>query len=224
MKDIATADVESSIIGRRATLSAMRIDPGEPIVADRRATVLEVTERLIAVHGYDAVKLRDVAADAGVSIGLLQHYFTTRDALVREAMAVASARRIDTWTRSAEGAAGPWEKVVGLLSGAVNDRQRCAVWLELCAASLHHPELRDDVDDVQRAWRVAIHGAIDAGVRAGVFAPQVPEAALTDTLVNLIDGKLLEIATSAEERGTDEWLETTITLTRSLLGIHAETG
>lgn len=188
----------------------------------RRAALLDAAEKLIVREGYDSVKLRDIALEAEVSIGLLQHYFRTRDDLMREAMSVASSRRISRWTRSAEGAQSDWERLSTLLARAVDDTYRSSVWLELCAASTHHPELRDDVEAVQQTWRQALLTAIKSGVNSGEFAPIVSPDKLTDILVNLIDGKLLEIATLSRRPSTAEWTDTTLHLARHLLGAASQ--
>ena len=44
------------------------------LVEERRAAIMAAAEQLLAVHGFDAMRLRDVAQQAGVSIGLIQHY------------------------------------------------------------------------------------------------------------------------------------------------------
>lgn len=58
-------------------------------VEDRRAQLLELGLRLFAERAYDDVSIDDIAAAAGISKGLLYHYFPTkRDyyaATVREA-------------------------------------------------------------------------------------------------------------------------------------------
>lgn len=191
----------------------------EDIAQRRRAELLETTEKLIVVHGYDAVKLRDVAAEADVSIGLIQHYFTTRDELVRAAMTAASQRRIGVWSQTAKNAETEWQRLHSLLGESVSDPERCAVWLELCAASTHHPELRNDVENVQHQWRALLRKTIQAGHTNGEFAPVVSPNALADILVNIIDGKMLDIATSAGEHALSQWLCTTIVLARRLLGL-----
>jgi AcrR family transcriptional regulator len=43
----------------------------------RRQQVAEAVERLVAAHGLDAVTIAKTAAEAGVSVGLVQHYFAT---------------------------------------------------------------------------------------------------------------------------------------------------
>lgn len=184
----------------------------------RRTEILKTTEKLIVVHGYDAVKLRDVAADAEVSIGLIQHYFTSRDELFPATLTAASQRRIRAWSQAANSAETEWQRLINLLAATVSDPERCAVWLELCAASLHHPELRDGAENVQRQWRTLLRKTIAARRTNGEFIPVVSECALADLLVNIIDGKVLEVATSAGERDVSNWLDTTIVLSRGLLG------
>ena len=56
---------------------------------DRRDEVLAAAATVMARMGFERMRLRDVATEAGVSIGLLQHYFETREQLGREAFASA---------------------------------------------------------------------------------------------------------------------------------------
>lgn len=57
-----------------------------PKKVDHQARRLELAEALWRVTrraGWDAVSVRKVAAEAGVSVGMVQHYFTTKDELLR---------------------------------------------------------------------------------------------------------------------------------------------
>jgi TetR/AcrR family transcriptional regulator, transcriptional repressor of bet genes len=49
---------------------------------ERRRTIAEAVFRVIETTGSDAVSLRDVAAAAGVSMGMVQHYFRTKDEML----------------------------------------------------------------------------------------------------------------------------------------------
>lgn len=51
---------------------------------DRRAQILACARRLFSVHHYGAVSLARVAAEAGVTRGLLHHYFGTKRELYVE--------------------------------------------------------------------------------------------------------------------------------------------
>jgi AcrR family transcriptional regulator len=52
----------------------------------RRRELVEALWRVTRRDGWEAVSIRHVAAEAGVSIGMVQHYFTTKDDLLRFAM------------------------------------------------------------------------------------------------------------------------------------------
>lgn len=68
----------------------MRSTPRRPRVRrtpeESRALILEAAQRLLSIHGPDAIGLKEVAAEAGVSHALVSHYFGTYDALVEAAL------------------------------------------------------------------------------------------------------------------------------------------
>lgn len=50
--------------------------------AERRREIAEAVVRLVTAKGVEAASLRAVAAEAGVSMGSVQHYFTTTDEML----------------------------------------------------------------------------------------------------------------------------------------------
>jgi AcrR family transcriptional regulator len=52
----------------------------------RRLELLEALMRITRSDGWDGVSLRKVAAEAGVSMGMVQHYFATKDEMLRFAI------------------------------------------------------------------------------------------------------------------------------------------
>ncbi|WP_226346735.1 TetR family transcriptional regulator C-terminal domain-containing protein [Agilicoccus flavus] len=53
--------------------------------AQRRSEISHAVWAVVARNGLDAVSLRTVAAEAGISAGRVQHYFATKDEMVLEA-------------------------------------------------------------------------------------------------------------------------------------------
>lgn len=49
---------------------------------ERRQTIAAAIVRLVAAKGVEAASLRAVAAEAGVSMGAVQHYFTSKDQML----------------------------------------------------------------------------------------------------------------------------------------------
>jgi len=52
----------------------------------RRRHIVEALLRIAGARGLDAVSLREVAQEAGVSMGAVQHYFTSKDEMLLYAM------------------------------------------------------------------------------------------------------------------------------------------
>lgn len=65
--------------------SSRRLDSAasEAVSADRRTAILEAAERLFARRGFDAVSIRDIAAEAGVNSALIGYHHGNKDALYR---------------------------------------------------------------------------------------------------------------------------------------------
>jgi AcrR family transcriptional regulator len=58
-----------------------RVDP-----AERRAHIVEALLTIAGQRGIDAVSLREVAQEAGVSMGAVQHYFASKDEMLSYAL------------------------------------------------------------------------------------------------------------------------------------------
>ena len=54
--------------------------------AERRGHIVEALLRIAGRRGIDAVSLREVAQEAGVSMGAVQHYFASRDEMLTYAL------------------------------------------------------------------------------------------------------------------------------------------
>lgn len=53
-------------------------------IEDKRTAILEATLRLIAEHGFHGTAMSKVAKEAGVSAGIIYHYFSSKDELIIE--------------------------------------------------------------------------------------------------------------------------------------------
>jgi TetR/AcrR family transcriptional regulator, transcriptional repressor of bet genes len=66
---------------------------------ERRRVIAAAVLRLVAARGVEAASLRAVAGEAGVSMGAVQHYFTTRDEMLRFALAHGNTLLAERATR-----------------------------------------------------------------------------------------------------------------------------
>lgn len=194
---------------------------------DRRAELLDAAVRVIQRMGFERMRLRDVATEAGVSIGLLQHYFETREQLGREAFAAVCGARAASVAAQAEDSGPAWVRIEHMLEYAFEPeriRERAATWLDLCASASRDGELRREAARVQDVWRVPLEKAIADGQESGELEPRVNPVVVVDLLLAAIDGT--ELATTIDDVRVpaDQLLAATLTVARDLLGVKAAPG
>ncbi|RFU87595.1 TetR family transcriptional regulator [Streptomyces triticagri] len=94
-----------------------RVDHGE-----RRGEIAEALVRVAGRRGLHAVGMRDVAAEAGVSLRLVQYYFETKEKLLLfglEYLAERFGERVAARVRAAGPSPGPRATVEALLMAAL---------------------------------------------------------------------------------------------------------
>jgi TetR/AcrR family transcriptional repressor of bet genes len=159
----------------------------------RRTRIAEAVFRLAASQGLEAVSLRHVAAEAGVSMGQVQHYFSTKDELLLFAFRVVSERAEQRFAAAAgavpEGA-GPGALVRALLGELLGDVSlaEAPVTVAFLARAVVHPDLAATI----RAGAPAMVDFLAREIRTAQAAGSAPagldpvrEAA---TLIALVDG------------------------------------
>ena len=118
---------------------------------ERRQQIADALVRAAAMRGLHATGMREVAAEAGVSLRLVQYYFGTKEELLLAAMqrlAVQLADRVMARVKEArppDGPARPRDVIAAILAeGLPTDDQRRAfhvVYLAYLALSLTDPAL-----------------------------------------------------------------------------------
>jgi AcrR family transcriptional regulator len=166
----------------------------DPLVAESRRRILDAAERLIAVRGIEKVRLRDIAQEAGVSIGKIQHYFDSRYAVIEEMLSATSLRRVAEWATFAFEMDDPVAKLVSLLDHAVTDRERCTVWLATTSVASRNEQFIPDVSRIYDAWREKLSEVIESGCGTGVFRLTAPIDEVCDGIICVIDGLMIAVA------------------------------
>ncbi|MBS2539207.1 TetR family transcriptional regulator [Catenulispora sp. NF23] len=93
---------------------ATRVDHEE-----RRTQIAEALLRIADTQGLQSASMRAVAAEAGVSLRLVQYYFTTKEALLLDALARLQSQlqaRMNTWIGAAGTPPTPRSVVTAILS------------------------------------------------------------------------------------------------------------
>jgi AcrR family transcriptional regulator len=133
--------------------------------AVRRRRVLDATLALADKGGFEAVQMRDVAAEAGVALGTVYRYFSSKERLLLEAnVGQVEALGADLLSRPPKGDS-PAELVVDELRRAchaLEPRPQATAAMERALGS-SQPSEADAVRRVSEAMTAIITGAMHEG-------------------------------------------------------------
>jgi AcrR family transcriptional regulator len=119
-----------------------RVDPGL-----RREALIEAALRCLAREGHGGLSVRRIAAEAGVSVGLINHYFPSIDRLIADAYEILATGIADKMAAAAERAEGsPRERFARLIEASfapdIMDPALLKVWVVFWGMILHSPAMR----------------------------------------------------------------------------------
>ena len=158
--------------------------------AATRVRILDAAVQLLADHGINGVRIAAVAAQAGVSSGLVHYHFGTRKELLADAFHHAYGYAADRGSGGEVGATVA-ERIVWRLERILplpgHQEKEWAIWIELWVRALRDPELQAVAIQVYATIRAALVALLREGVQRGEFVVANPER-VVDRLVALNDG------------------------------------
>lgn len=134
-------------------------------VDSRRRDIAEATWRLVEREGLDAVSVRNVAREAGLSTGSLRHVFRTQAELLAFGMAALAERLTVRIAAARDAAATPLDAAEGVLAQILplNDERRreAEVWLPFVARARVDPDLRELGERADATLRDIVRQALE---------------------------------------------------------------
>ncbi|MGW5419184.1 TetR/AcrR family transcriptional regulator [Streptomyces sp. NPDC003943] len=147
-----------------------------------RAEILDAATDLIARHGPDGVGLRRVAEAAGVTHGLVTHYFGTYRALVRTVLERENERKRELVRDRlrADGQVPYASGMTDVLFEILGDERYVRLW---AWSNLHDWDVEKAPDSPTNLSRLV--DAIEDGIRTVLPAPEGPDRARIEMVVLL---------------------------------------
>jgi AcrR family transcriptional regulator len=160
--------------------------------ADRTIEILEAACRVIARDGSRALRVQDVAREAGVSKALVHYYHATKEDLLARAFEYAEDR---TWARAqaeiaTDGrAADRLERLLLVYFGDEPDSlEDWILWREVSTLALFDKRVQPGIERVWTRWTAWVEDAIRQGQADGSIGAEVEPNALAVHLTALVDG------------------------------------
>ena len=186
----------------------------------RRRALVAAAVRVIAAHGVGAATVARISAEAGVSRGLISHYFAGKDDLLRatyrqltDELAAETARIARARGETAQ--AKLRAAVEAAFQPPVFAADKIAVWLAFWAEARYRPSLGALNRELYRGYRATIARLMAEAARERGAMLDAHRAAVA--LTALIDGLWLEWTLDREAFSRTEALGTSLDFLDRLL-------
>ena len=166
-----------------------------PRGAARRDAILRAAIELVGEEGPDALTHRAVAERAGVAVSATTYWFSSKEEIFREAVALAAGEEVERFERLVldlaprHVAPADWAREVSaaLAADVQSDPARPIALYEFLLEAAREPALREEV----QRWEAAQLRLAEAGLRAaGSDDPETDAHVVVATITGLILAQL----------------------------------
>ncbi|MET9963030.1 TetR/AcrR family transcriptional regulator [Streptomyces sp. NPDC006326] len=162
---------------------------------ERRQQIAEALWRIAAARGLEHASLRDVAAEAGISLGRLQHYFASKGEMLVFALDHISGlgeqrilARINTLPATPSPRTILRECLAEMLPLDAESRAANLVQIAYFVRAVHDERLRRHAKEGIPALQALFADQVRAGIERGEVAPERDPQAEATLLIALTDG------------------------------------
>jgi len=157
---------------------------------DKRERILNAAENCLKEKGLNNLNIRDVAREAGVSLGSVHYYFSGKEQMLVEIFRHFVAR-VSRATLSGKPDANPRQVLGDFLEGFFSELARdpnaCQVFLDLWDHVTRHQESRELLESYYRKSLKFLTNLIREGKKQGLFHVEAPAQAALN-IIAIIDG------------------------------------
>nr|WP_145406560.1 TetR/AcrR family transcriptional regulator [Paenibacillus xylanexedens] len=157
----------------------------------QRLLVAEAAWRVIRRDGMEQASVRNIAEEAGISVGSMRHYFSTQSELLLYAMNLVSERvtsRIQGMTFNGPPMDDMKRLLLEFMPNTDEKMAEMEVWYAFTAKSKTDPALKKLADTVYNDIRRAVEIVITSLMQLNLFKPDLNQELEIERLYALVDG------------------------------------
>ncbi|MBT1582740.1 TetR/AcrR family transcriptional regulator [Curtobacterium flaccumfaciens] len=164
----------------------------------RRAMIVEAARAVIVRNGVGATGLRDIAAEADVSVGTVTYHFGSVAEILNEVVVLETERFYGAIVAAVDAEpdvlVGLRMLVAPLFGDTEQVRQHWRIWSDYWTAVVRRPEVAAEYAERIRVWEACLVRVIRRGVDSGVFRHAVDADTVALQLAAYSDGVATQIA------------------------------
>jgi len=192
-----------------ASTGARKTEPSD----ERRVQLCAAAKRAIARKGLSAVTMKDIAAEAGMSAGIVSYYFENKQGVLWaafEAVSEAYGRGLREKLREGRSTREILEHALTapfrpeLLDDELQPAEFLLVWVEYWAAAARDDGLRELIAPVISRWSARLASVIRTGQERGEIDAGLDPKREVQLLRSLLSGQAIDLNlyTPREEQAT----------------------
>jgi AcrR family transcriptional regulator len=169
---------------------------GPEAALGRKEEIIAAAIRVIARKGVPGASMRAIAREMGLTTGVITHYFSDKNELLREAL----QSFFDPWLKtidSGKSLGNPWEKLQNIFLPGITelllDRGRKQVWLGMLLQMEHQPQLAQAYREKYGRIRDIAFALIRQCQNEGFIRPELDPVVEGNRLFAVIDGLLVAV-------------------------------
>jgi TetR/AcrR family transcriptional repressor of bet genes len=190
----------------------------------RRQQLIDATMKCIGRKGMASSTLSDVAKEAGLSQGIVNLHFESKDNLLTETLRHVADEYKTQFNKALEKSGpAPAEKLLALmeldLRPSICDRGKIAVWFAFWGEVKSRPTYRKICDESDRYYDSIVEGLCAEIIADGDYK-NVSASAIANALSSMTNGFWLSCLISPQSWNRAESMEAVMSFLRSLFPQH----
>ena len=182
-----------------------------PTAETRRQELVLAAFNLIAEHGFEGLRTRDVAAEVGVNVATLHYYFPTKESLIRGVVEYAMTRFRSTLAPHGS----PSDQLRNYLRGVrkllAEEPALGSVMGELAVRSARDKSIAALMTEMYGVWHVTTRGLLRRAVKEGNLRPELDSDGVAALIVATLTAMTLPTMSGAPRtdqalRQLERWL------------------
>jgi AcrR family transcriptional regulator len=177
---------------------------------EKSRKILAAVRSILARKGYVGTTINLVAAEAGVSRGLLHYYFKNKEEMlatvIRDNMQLAVELVTDLLENSSSAADFATRLVAALRHVLRNDPDFFHLFFEGWAVARQSRLVRRTLEELYGKFRLAMSDGLQKAQKNGTITPRLPISSVATLLTGLVDGLGLQMMTEPDlAADADTW-------------------
>lgn len=190
----------------------------------RRQQLIDATMKCIARKGMGSITLGDVAKEAGLSQGIVNLHFQSKENLLKETLDTLTSEYRDQFDKAIENSGpGPAEKLLALmeldLRPSICNQRKLAIWFAFWGEVKSRPTYRRMCDQWDSYYDSVVTGLCDELIAEGSYK-NLDAATAATALMSMTNGLWLSCLISPQSWDRHAAMASVMTYLRSVFPRH----